>query len=42
VAQHKARLDQFRDLVARARREGSVSIPMLAQIASQARILLAR
>ncbi|WP_343039921.1 NAD-glutamate dehydrogenase domain-containing protein [Sphingomonas piscis] len=36
------RLEQFRALIARARREGSVSTPMLAQIASQARILLAR
>ena len=42
VANHKARLVQFRELIARARREGSVSVPMLAQIASQARILLAR
>jgi glutamate dehydrogenase len=37
-----ARLDQFRALIARARTEGSVSAPMLAQIAAQARILLAR
>ena len=40
-AQH-ARIDQFRGLVARARREGNASAAMLAQIASQARILLAR
>ena len=36
------RLEQFRNLIERARAEGSVSAPMLAQIASQARILLAR
>jgi glutamate dehydrogenase len=36
------RIDQFRDLVARARTEGKPSASMLAQIASQARILLAR
>ncbi|MFL6800264.1 MAG: glutamate dehydrogenase, partial [Sphingomicrobium sp.] len=36
------RIDQFRDLVARARTEGNASAAMLAQIASQARILLAR
>jgi glutamate dehydrogenase len=36
------RLAQFRNLIARARTEGSVSASMLAQIASQARILLAR
>ena len=37
-----ARIDQFRHLIDRARREGHVSAPMLAQIAGQARILLAR
>jgi glutamate dehydrogenase len=37
-----ARLDQFRHLIDRARTEGSVSASMLAQIAAQARILLAR
>jgi glutamate dehydrogenase len=42
VVRQRARIDQFRMLIARARREGSVSAPMLAQIASQARILLAR
>jgi glutamate dehydrogenase len=42
VADQRARIDQFRKLIDRARREGSVSAPMLAQIASQARILLAR
>ena len=36
------RIDQFRKLVARARTEGHVSAPMLAQIAGQARILLGR
>jgi glutamate dehydrogenase len=42
VEQHRPRIDQFRELVGRARSEGHVSAPMLAQIASQARILLAR
>ena len=42
IASHSARLDQFRKLVARARAEGNATAPMLAQIASQARILLAR
>jgi len=37
-----ARIDQFRQLIARARTEGQVSAPMLAQIAGQARILLGR
>jgi glutamate dehydrogenase len=36
------RLEQFRNLINRARTEGSVSASMLAQIAAQARILLAR
>jgi glutamate dehydrogenase len=36
------RIDQFRQLVARAHAEGHVSASMLAQIAGQARILLAR
>jgi glutamate dehydrogenase len=42
VQVHQARIDQFRDVIDRAHREGSASAPMLAQIASQARILLAR
>jgi glutamate dehydrogenase len=42
IAEQRARIDQFRTLVARARAEGQVSAPMLAQIAGQARILLAR
>ena len=42
VEQHSARIAQFRELIDRARREGAVSAPMLAQIANQARILLAR
>ncbi len=42
VGKQRARIDQFRMLIDRARRQGSVSAPMLAQIASQARILLAR
>jgi glutamate dehydrogenase len=36
------RIAQFRRLIARARAGGTVTVPMLAQIASQARILLAR
>jgi glutamate dehydrogenase len=36
------RIEQFRRLVDRARRGGGVTVPMLAQIAGQARILLAR
>ena len=39
---HAARIEQFRELVRRARSEGNVSAPMLAQIAGQARILLGR
>ncbi|MGE5562363.1 MAG: NAD-glutamate dehydrogenase [Bacillota bacterium] len=42
IEQHRPRIEQFRELVARARSEGHVSAPMLAQIAGQARILLAR
>ena len=42
IEHHRPRIDQFRELVARARSEGHVSAPMLAQIAGQARILLAR
>jgi glutamate dehydrogenase len=42
VKQMAARIEQFRELVDRARREGTVTASMLAQIASQARILLAR
>ena len=42
VASQGARIAQFRQLLARARAEGNVSAPMLAQIANQARILLAR
>ncbi len=42
VAHHGARIDQFRELIRRARGEGHVSAPMLAQIAGQARILLGR
>ena len=42
IADQEARIEQFRQLIARARAEGQVSAPMLAQIASQARILLAR
>jgi len=42
IAHQGPRIDQFRELVARARSEGHVSAPMLAQIAGQARILLGR
>ena len=42
LAAQKDRIDQFRQLVARARSEGHVSASMLAQVAGQARILLAR
>jgi glutamate dehydrogenase len=42
IGQQEARIEQFRKLVARARAEGNVSASMLAQIAAQARILLAR
>ncbi|NUQ19051.1 MAG: glutamate dehydrogenase [Sphingomonas sp.] len=42
IEKHRARIDQFRELVSRARSEGHVSAPMLAQIAGQARILLGR
>jgi len=42
VEHHGPRIEQFRELVKRARGEGHVSAPMLAQIAGQARILLGR
>ena len=42
VTEQEARIRQFLELIRRARHEGSVSAPMLAQIAGQARILLAR
>ena len=42
VERNQPRIDQFRRLVARARGSGAVTVPMLAQIAAQARILLAR
>ena len=42
IEKQRPRIEQFRQLVARARSEGHVTAPMLAQIASQARILLAR
>ena len=42
IAEHGERIAQFRQLVGRARSEGHVSAPMLAQIAGQARILLGR
>ena len=42
IARQQERIEQFRQLVGRAHAEGHVSAPMLAQIAGQARILLAR
>ncbi|HEY8592660.1 MAG TPA: NAD-glutamate dehydrogenase domain-containing protein [Sphingomicrobium sp.] len=42
ITHHQARIDQFLELVARARAQGHVSAAMLAQIAGQARILLGR
>ena len=42
VEHHGPRIEQFRELVRRARSEGHVTAPMLAQIAGQARILLGR
>jgi glutamate dehydrogenase len=42
IEHHGPRIEQFRELIRRARSEGSVSASMLAQIASQARILLGR
>jgi glutamate dehydrogenase len=42
IGKHNERIEQFRRLVRRARAEGHVSAPMLAQIAGQARILLGR
>ncbi|HEX3422283.1 MAG TPA: NAD-glutamate dehydrogenase domain-containing protein [Sphingomicrobium sp.] len=42
INHYGSRIEQFRELVRRARGEGHVSAPMLAQIAGQARILLGR
>ena len=42
VSSQQARIDQFRKLIDRARNEGVVTTAMFAQIAGQARILLAR
>ena len=42
INEQTKRIDQFRSLISRARSEGQVSAAMLGQIASQARILLAR
>jgi glutamate dehydrogenase len=42
IEAQRARIEQFRQLIARARIEGHVSASMLAQVASQARILLGR
>ncbi|WP_343344123.1 NAD-glutamate dehydrogenase domain-containing protein [Sphingomicrobium sp. XHP0239] len=42
IERNKPRLAQFNRLVERAQQGGGVSVPMLAQLANQARILLAR
>ena len=42
IERNGVRIDQFRGFVTRAKAAGAVSVPMLAQIASQARVLLAR
>jgi glutamate dehydrogenase len=42
IGKQGPRIEQFRKLIDRARNEGAVSASMLAQIAAQARILLAR
>ena len=42
VERNPKRIAQFRGLVERAKLTGQISVPMLAQIASQARILLSR
>ena len=42
IEKQRPRIEQFRRLVTRARTEGQVSASMLAQLAAQARILLAR
>jgi glutamate dehydrogenase len=42
VADHAARIDQFRRTVERAKTASITTAPMLAQIATQARVLLAR
>ena len=42
VERNGPRIEQFGRLIARAKAAGAASVPMLAQIASQARILLAR
>jgi len=39
---HAPRIEQFREVVARARASATPTVPMLAQIANQARILLSR
>jgi glutamate dehydrogenase len=42
IDRHASRIEQFRRLVVQARTAGAVSAAMLAQIASQARVLLGR
>ncbi|MEO5577733.1 MAG: NAD-glutamate dehydrogenase domain-containing protein [Sphingomicrobium sp.] len=42
IERHGARIEQFRKLITQAQSAGAVTTSMLAQIASQARILLAR
>ncbi len=42
IDKHRPRIDQFGRMVAQARNAGAVSVAMLGQIASQARVLLTR
>ena len=42
IQRHASRIEQFRRMVDQARNSGTVTAPMLAQIASQSRILLGR
>ena len=42
IQRHASRIEQFRGMVSQARNTGTVTAPMLAQIANQARILLGR
>ena len=42
IGRHASRIEQFRGMVGKARTSGTVTAPMLAQLANQARILLGR
>ena len=42
IQRHASRIEQFRGMVNQARNTGTVTAPMLAQVANQARILLGR